>query len=102
MISGGTTPKDDKPVKPSSNDIEARVRSRYVEEIKLQLGGFGVDLEIVNNDQIGKLLDIALAELNTYVNVTKYATLPYAPCIDLSECNVQTVTEVMRVKPAGV
>jgi hypothetical protein len=71
-------------------------REQYIQDIILQLGGQGVKIELMENDQISKLLDLSLSELQAYINITKLATLQYAPCIDLSECAVQTVQQVFR------
>lgn len=70
----------------------------YVDEILLKLGQGRVSIEIAEDGLIERVIQSAFREIQRYINVTKYATLKYSRCIDLSECGVLAVTEVMRTK----
>lgn len=71
----------------------------YVDEILLKLGNGVVNVELEENQMIQNLVKAALREVQRYINITKYATLQYAKCIDLSKCSVYAVTQVMRTTP---
>lgn len=70
----------------------------YVDEVLLKLGQGRVAIEIEDDGLIERVIQSAFREIKRYINVTKYATLPYGRCIDLSKCGVLAVTEVMRTK----
>lgn len=70
----------------------------YVDEVLLKLGQGRVSIEISDDGLIERVIQSAFREIQRYINVTKYATLQYSPCIDLSKCGVLAVTEVMRTK----
>ena len=69
----------------------------YIDNLKFQLTGGILDCEI---DDVGlsKIIDISLRELQRYINTTKFATIPYHKCIDLSEQKVSSVYRVFRNK----
>lgn len=69
----------------------------YIDNLKFQLTGGILDCEI---DDVGlsKILDISLRELQRYINTTKFATIPYHKCIDLSEQKVSSVYRVFRTE----
>ena len=54
----------------------------YVEEIKLELTGDVLELEI-SDEIIGKHVNKALREIQRYIDETKLVTVPFAKCIDL-------------------
>lgn len=70
----------------------------YVDEVLLKLGQGRVAIEIAEDGLIERVIQSAFREIQRYINVTKYATLKYSRCIDLSKCGVLAVTEVMRTK----
>ena len=70
-------------------------KQAYIDEIKLKLGGDLLDLEI-EDESIGKIVDSAMRELQRYGCSTKLATIPYAGCIDLTDCNISSVVRVFR------
>lgn len=69
---------------------------QYIDEILLKLGDGVVKVELEDNDLIARHTLAAFREVQRYINVTKYATIQYAPCIDLSQVNVFAITQVMR------
>lgn len=69
--------------------------SAYRDEIKIQLTGGVVDLEL-NNATLDKLINSAFREVQRYINTVKIMTIPYARCIDLKDSCVSAVTGVYR------
>lgn len=72
----------------------------YVDEVLLKLGNGIVKVELEDNAIIENVVKAAFREIQRYINVTKYSTIPYAKVIDLSNCNVNAVVQVMRSKSA--
>ena len=71
----------------------------YVEEIKLQLTGGLLDLE-VDDSKIAQVVNSALREVQRYVDNTRIITVPFQSCIDiakLEEDNHIKVSSVSRV-----
>ena len=54
----------------------------YVNEIKLELTGGVLELEITD-DVIASLVNKAFREIQRYIDIPKLVTAPFAPCIDL-------------------
>lgn len=75
------------------------VAKQMEEDIIFELGGGVVDVELKKDNQIQRAIDISLREIQKYIDLTKYATLPYTPCIDLSKVNVYAVVDVLRATP---
>ena len=69
----------------------------YVAYIKLMLTGSVLTLE-VTDDTLKEVVKAALREVNRYIDQTKFMTIPYAKCIDLTGSNVSSVTAVYRTK----
>ena len=69
----------------------------YIDEIKLKLGGNVLDLEL-DDTTLEKVVNSAFREIQRYIDSTKLATLPYKPCIDLSDCHVSSVSRVFRAQ----
>ena len=55
----------------------------YIEEIKLELTGGILELEIPD-ETIGTVVKKAFREVQRYIDTTRLITIPYAKCIDLS------------------
>ncbi len=55
----------------------------FRDEIKLKLTGDILESEL-DDDTLNKIIKSALRELQRYINHTKLITIPYKPCIDLS------------------
>ena len=69
----------------------------YIDEIKLKLGGDVLDLEL-DDTTLEKVVNAAFREIQRYIDSTRLATLPYKPCIDLSEFPVSSVVRVFRAQ----
>ena len=68
----------------------------YIDEIKTKLTGGVLDLELTD-EQLQKLLNSALREVQRYITETRLITIPYkGSCINLKEYNANTVTAVFR------
>lgn len=67
----------------------------YIDEMKLALTGGVLQLE-VDDSVLQKIVNAAMRELQRYICSTKIITLPYQPCIDLTEYKVNAVTKVLR------
>ena len=83
----------------------------YVEDIKLELTGGLLELEI-SDEIIGKTVNKALREIQRYIDETKLVTVPFAKCIDLGpyvdENGVKhpgfkssSITQVYRAEAVG-
>lgn len=77
----------------------------YINEIKLKLTGDILETEL-SDDTYHKILQSALREIQRYINSTYIITVPYKPCIDLSnkadtndiEIKVNSITSVLRTE----
>ena len=73
----------------------------YVEEIKLQLTGGLLDLE-VDDAKIAQVVNSALRETQRYIDNTRIITIPFASCIDLQalendqHIKISSVSRVFR------
>ena len=67
----------------------------YISEIKLKLTGGILDLEL-EDSVLEQIVNAAFREIQRYIDSTLLATIPYKPCIDLSECGVSSVSRVFR------
>ena len=56
----------------------------YIDEMKLKLGGSVLDLELSDED-FQKIVETAFREIQRYIDSTRFATIPYEACIDLSD-----------------
>lgn len=68
----------------------------YVEEIKLQLTGGLLELEI-DDAQISKVVNSALRETQRYIDTTKLITVPFKSCIDLDEIEKENNIKISSV-----
>ena len=67
----------------------------YVEEIKLNITGGVLQLEI-GDEVIQQIVTAAMREMQRYICSTKLLTLPYSKCIDLSEYKINSISRVYR------
>ena len=73
----------------------------YVEEIKLQLTGGLLELEI-DDSKIAQVVNSALREVQRYIDNTRIITVPFASCIDLQQLEddlhikISSVSRVFR------
>lgn len=58
-------------------------RQEYIDEIRLKLTGDILELEM-DDENIGRVLDSAVRELQRYITSSKMVTTQFKPCIDLS------------------
>lgn len=72
----------------------------YVSEIKLELTGDVLELEI-SDETIGRLVNKALREIQRYIDETKLVTVPFAKCIDLTGFKSSSITQVYRAQAVG-
>lgn len=56
----------------------------YIQDIKLKLGGALLELEL-DDSQIGQIVNSAFIELQGYIDLTKFITVDYSSCLDLSK-----------------
>ncbi len=69
----------------------------YIDEIKFKLGYPVLKIEL-DDSMIEKIVNSAFREIQRYMNTTRIATIPYAPCIDLSKWPISSVSAVFRAK----
>lgn len=72
----------------------------YIDEIKLALTGGVLDLEI-DDQNLQKIVDSAMREIQRYICSTKLVTLPYQKCIDLTPYKPNAVARVYRARSEG-
>lgn len=72
----------------------------YIDFIKLELTGGIIDLEIPD-ENIGKIINNALKEIQRYIDYTKLVTIPFSSCMDISELNCYAVINVYRPTSAN-
>lgn len=80
----------------------------YVDEIKTQLTGGLIELEI-DDDHLKKVVNTAVREVQRYLDSTRIITVPFASCIDLEKVEadnnikISSVSRVFRtISYAGV
>lgn len=67
----------------------------YREELRLKLTGGVLELEL-DDATLDRVINSAFREVQRYIDTTRIATIPYKPCIDLSEMGVSSVSRVFR------
>jgi len=68
---------------------------QYVDEIKLKLTGGILKIELTDT-QIAAVVTASLREIQRYINVPKYVTVPFAKCIDLTDFKHDSILKVYR------
>lgn len=69
----------------------------YKDEVRVKLGGSVLELEL-DDSNLEKVINSAFREIQRYIDTTRLATIPYTPCIDLSDMGVSSVSRVFRHK----
>ena len=69
----------------------------YISEIKLQLTGGVLQLEI-DDASLVNLVNSCLTEVQRYIDITELITIPFANCIDLKDSRVSSVVRVYRAE----
>ena len=72
-------------------DIQA-----YRDEIILKILGDGILESEIEDSTIDKVINNALREIQRYIDTTAIMTVPYKPCIDLSQYHINSVVRIMR------
>lgn len=67
----------------------------YRDEIKLKLTGYVLDLEL-DDCTLDKIINSALREIQRYIDVTQYETIPFSRCIDLNPRKINMIAKVFR------
>ncbi|MDY3757392.1 MAG: hypothetical protein SO009_03750 [Bacilli bacterium] len=67
----------------------------YIDEIKLELTGGLLELEIPDTT-IARIVNMALREVQRYIDIPKLITVPYAKCIDLTDFKHDSIVKVYR------
>ena len=75
-------------------------RQVVLEEIKFRITGGVLKLEI-DDTGLNRIIDMALRELQRYIDTSKFILLPYRKCIDLKDAGVSAVTNVYRTEGFG-
>lgn len=73
----------------------------YISDIKLTLTGGVLRLEI-SDETIGKLVLKAFAEVQRFIDETRFVQVPYSSCIDLKDFKHSSITNVYRTKGTGI
>lgn len=71
--------------------------SAYKDEILFKLTGGVLECELDDAAMV-KVINSAFREVQRYIDTTVIKTVPFSPCIDLSEYNVSSVARVYRAK----
>ena len=71
--------------------------TEYIEEIKLELTGGVLELEIPD-ETIGQVVRKAFREIERYIDSTRLITVPYARCIDLTDFKCSSITNIYRTE----
>ena len=69
----------------------------YRDEIKLRLTGYVIEMEL-DDAALDKIINAAFREIQRYIDSTKFITIPYARCIDMSPYKVSSVSRVYRTE----
>ena len=72
----------------------------YVEDIKLVLTGGLLELEIPDST-IAQIVNKSLREVQKYIDIPKFVTVPFANCIDLTNWKHQSIVKVYRTSSYG-
>ena len=69
----------------------------YVQEIKLELTGGVLELEIPDST-ISQLVNKAFREIQRYIDIPRFITVPFAKCIDLKDWKHSSILKVYRAE----
>lgn len=70
----------------------------YIDDIRLELTGYkiGSDLE---DDDIARIVNKSLREIQRYIDTPRYVTIPYSQCINLEEVDIiSSIVKVYRAE----
>lgn len=69
--------------------------SAYIDEIKLRMTGYVLELEI-EDSTLAKIVNASFREIQRYIDTTRFKTMPYSKCIDLGDLKVNSIVRVYR------
>ena len=69
----------------------------YRDEVKLRLTGGVLKLEL-DDTTLDRVINSALREVQRYIDIPKLITVPYAPCIDLTNWKHSSIVKVYRTE----
>ena len=72
----------------------------YRDEVKLNLTGYAIDMDI-DDSTIDSVIQKSFREIQRYIRSTILKTVPYSPCIDMSDWKVNAVLAVYRTNGFG-
>lgn len=72
-------------------------KQEYIDYIKLMTTGYVLESDLPD-ETIGMYVDEALRQVQQYIDTTKFITVPFASCIDLTGFNCSSVTHVYRTE----
>lgn len=67
------------------------------DEVQLKLTGDVVSMELTDTT-LTKVINSALREIQRYIDTSRLVTLPYSPCIDVKDYNINAVVGVRRAE----
>lgn len=73
----------------------------YIDEIKLELTGGVLELELPDTT-LAQVVNKALREVQRYITSTELMTIPYSKCIDLKNSKISSVVKVYRTEGYGI
>ena len=71
-------------------------RQAYIDEIRFKLTGGVLNLEL-DDKSLNQLLDSSFREIQRYIDLTKFVTVPFSRCIDVNKINNGHVNAVVKV-----
>lgn len=72
----------------------------YIDEVKFKLTGGVLELEI-DDSGIQKIIEYSMREIQRYIHNSKFVTVPFKSCIDVSEYHISDVRFVYAGDTAG-
>ena len=74
--------------------------SEYISEIKLELTGGKLELEITD-ETLSQIVKKSLKEIQRYIDESRYIEVPFSQCIDLEGFKYSSIKNVYRTDPIG-
>lgn len=74
--------------------------SEYISEIKLELTGGVLELEI-SDEIISQIVRKSLSEIQRYIDESRFIEMPFSGCIDLKGFKYSAIKNVYRTEPIG-
>ena len=71
-------------------------RQAYIDEIRFKLTGGILELEL-DDKSLNQLLDSSFREIQRYIDLTSFVTVPYSACIDMNKINNGHINAVAKV-----